>query len=87
VKKTVASATQSAKCFFFTLIHVQLLVSSCARTNKTSYKFLTNCHISIFSYKLRTDKEHLRLTILKKLRTASLNSKFTGSYKKSVMLI
>jgi len=27
----------------------------------------------------------LRLKILKKLRTASLNSKFTGSYKKSVM--
>jgi len=26
----------------------------------------------------------LRLKILKKLRTASLNSKFTGSYKKSV---
>jgi len=26
----------------------------------------------------------LRLKILKKLRTVSLNSKFTGSYKKSV---
>jgi len=26
----------------------------------------------------------LRLKILKKLRTASLNSEFTGSYKKSV---
>jgi len=26
----------------------------------------------------------LRLKILKKLRTTSLNSKFTGSYKKSV---
>jgi len=28
----------------------------------------------------------LRLKILKKLRTASLNSEFTGSYKKSVLL-
>jgi len=27
----------------------------------------------------------LRLKILKKLRTASLNSEFTGSYKKIVM--
>jgi len=27
----------------------------------------------------------LRLKILKKLRTASLNSEFTGSYKKSVL--
>jgi len=27
----------------------------------------------------------LRLKILKKLRTASLNSEFTGSYKKSVV--
>jgi len=29
----------------------------------------------------------LRLKILKKLRTASLNSEFTGSYKKSVFQI
>jgi len=29
----------------------------------------------------------LRLKILKKLRTASLNSEFTGSYKKSVLYI
>jgi len=28
----------------------------------------------------------LRVKILKKLRTASLNSEFTGSYKKSVSL-
>jgi len=32
----------------------------------------------------RTNKEQLRLIILKKLRTASLNSKFIGSYKKKV---
>jgi len=36
----------------------------------------------IFGYKLRTDQEQLRLKILKKLRIASLNSEFTGSYKK-----
>jgi len=35
-----------------------------------------------FGHKLRTDKEQLRLEILKKLRTASLNSEFTGFYKK-----
>jgi len=29
----------------------------------------------------------LRLKILKKLRTASLNSEFTGSYKKSVLYL
>jgi len=29
----------------------------------------------------------LRLKILKKLRTASLNSKFTGSYKKKVHIV
>jgi len=29
----------------------------------------------------------LRLKILKKLRTAILNSEFTGSYKKSVVLV
>jgi len=32
--------------------------------------------IKLFGY------EHLRLEILKKLRTASLNSEFTGSVKK-----
>jgi len=29
----------------------------------------------------------LRLKILKKLRTASLNSEFTGSYKKSIQFL
>jgi len=36
-------------------------------------------------YKLRTDSEQLRLKILERLRTASLNSEFTGSYKKRVL--
>jgi len=55
VNKTAASVAQSAKCICFTLIHVQLLVSSCMRTNKASYSFLTSWHNNIFGYKLRTD--------------------------------
>jgi len=46
--------------------------------------YLTSWHNSIFGYKLRTDQEQLRLKVLKKLRTASLNSEFTGSYKKGI---
>jgi len=38
VNKTAASAAQSTKCIL--LIHVQRLVSSCARTNKISCSFL-----------------------------------------------
>jgi len=36
VNKTAASAAQSAKCILLhaTVIHVQLLALSCARTNK-----------------------------------------------------
>jgi len=34
------------------------------------------------SSQLCENKQKLRLKILKKLRTASLNSEFTGSYKK-----
>jgi len=49
---------------------------------KLHIAYLTNWHNSIIRYKLRTDKERLRLKILKKLRTASLNPEFTGSYKK-----
>jgi len=45
--------SQSAFCFM--LIHVQLLVSSCARTNKTHIAYLSSWHKSIFGYKLRTD--------------------------------
>jgi len=44
--------------------------------------YLTSWNNSIFGSKLRTDLEQLRLKILKKLKTASLNSEFTGSYKK-----
>jgi len=49
---------------------------------KNFITYLTNRHNSILGYKLRTDAEQLRLKILKKLRTGSLNSEFTGSYKK-----
>jgi len=52
VNKTAASASQLAKCIM--LIHVQLLVSSCARTNKYFIADLTSWHNSIFGYKLRT---------------------------------
>jgi len=44
--------------------------------------YLTSWHYSIFDYKLRTKFKQLRLKILKKLKTASLNSKFPVSYKK-----
>jgi len=54
---------------------------SASQVQKNSYGFfLTSCHNSIFAFKLRT----LRLKILKKLRTASLNSEFSGFYKKKV---
>jgi len=58
--------------------------------NKNFIQLFNN---SIFGYKLRTYYEQLRLKILKKLlrlkilkklKTASLNSEFTGSYKKKV---
>jgi len=37
-------------------------------------------------YKLRTEKEQLRLKIIEKLRTANLNSEFTGPYKKCIFI-
>jgi len=61
---------------------------SYARTNKKLHiAYLTSWHNSIFAHKVRTDEEQLRLKILKKLRTASLNSEFTDSYKKGVTII
>jgi len=85
VNKTAASAAQLAKC---TLFHAYLrtTASSQVRENKQMLNsWFNSWHSSIFGYKLRTDLEQLKLKILKKLRTASLNSEFTGSYiKKSV---
>jgi len=49
---------------------------------KLHIAYLTSWLESIFGYKLRIDYEQLRLKILKQLRTARLNSEFTGSYKK-----
>jgi len=54
MNKTAASAAQLTKCIFM-LIHVQLLASSCARTNKNFIAYLTCWHNIIFGYKLRTD--------------------------------
>jgi len=67
--------------FCFILIHIQLLACSCEST-KFPIAYLTSWHNSIFGYKLRT----MRLKILKKLRTASLNSEFTGSFLQKKML-
>jgi len=54
------------------LIHVQLQLPAAQAQTKTLY--------SLFNKLVFT--EQLRLKILKKLRTASFNSEFTGSYKK-----
>jgi len=43
--------------------------------------YLISWRNSILGNKLRIDWKQLRLKILEKLRTASLNSEFTGSYK------
>jgi len=45
----------SQSSFCFTLIHVQLLQLSCARTNKTHVAYLSSWHKNIFDYELRTD--------------------------------
>jgi len=61
----------------------ELQLPAAQAQTKTSYSlaYLSSWHYSIFGYKLRT----IRLKILKKLRTASLDSEFAGSYKKSVI--
>jgi len=52
MNKTAANAAQFAKCIYssFMLIHVQLLASSCARTNKNFIAYLTSWHNSNFGY-------------------------------------
>jgi len=69
------------------LLHAYSLTTDNSQLHENKQKlqiaYLTSLHNSIFSYKLRTDQEQLTLKILKKLRTASLNSEFTCS-KKSV---
>jgi len=62
--------------------------TSCESTKKLHTADLTSwLYNSIFECKSRINSKHLRLKILKTLRTACLNSKFTGSYKKSVTTI
>jgi len=56
------------------LIHVKLQLPVARAQTKTSYFYFTSWYNNIFGYKLRTDKEKLRLKILKKLRAASLKS-------------
>jgi len=52
VNKTAATATQLAKCIYFTLQHVQLKLPAAREQTKTSYCLLNKN--SIFDYKLRT---------------------------------
>jgi len=63
-------------------IHVQLQLLATRTQIKLHIAYLPNRHNSIFGSKLRTDKEQLRLEILKKLRTASFNSQFISFFKK-----
>jgi len=59
------------------LIHVQCSSLLRKHKQKLHIAYLTSLHNSI----LVLNEEQLRLKMLKKLRTASLNSEFTGSYK------
>jgi len=84
MNKTAASAAQLAKRIFLHA-YSRTTASSQLRENKQKLHSLFNkLAEQYFGYKLRTDKEQLSLKILKKLRTASLNSECTDSYKKSV---
>jgi len=82
VNKTTANAAQFAKYIFLRAYSCTTAVPSCVSTNKNFIPYMTSWHNKILGYKLRTDEEQLKLKILKKLRTASLNSGFTDSYKK-----
>jgi len=71
------------------LLHAYLRTTASSQLREHKQKlhsFLTSWHNSIFGYKLRIDLVQLRLKILKKLRTASLKSKLTVSYKKNVLI-
>jgi len=83
VNKIAVNATQFAKCI---LLHAYSRTTSTSQAQlhenkQNSITYLSSWHKGIFGYKLRTDYEQLRLKILQKL-TGSLNSEFTGSYKK-----
>jgi len=53
--------------------------------NKTAASAAQLAKCILLHASARTTVAPMRLKILKKLKTASLNSEFTGSYKKSVM--
>jgi len=84
--RLAASATQFAKCI---LLHAYSHTTAIAqlRKNKKNKQnliaYLLSWHKSIFGKKLRTIV--LKLKFLKKLRTANLDSEFTGPYKKSIL--
>jgi len=69
VNKTVESAKQVAECI---LLHSY----SCTNCSSQLHKHKQKLHIAYLT------SWRMRLKILKKLRTASLNSEFTGSYNK-----
>jgi len=72
--KTAASAAQFAKCL---LLHTYLhttVTRSCMSTNKLHIAYLISWHNSIFGFIIKNNIRIMRLNILKKLRTASLNS-------------
>jgi len=57
-EQTAASAAQLASAFCFMLIHVQLLVPSCERTNKNFMAYLACWHNNSFGYKLTIEAEN-----------------------------
>jgi len=73
LNKIAASAAQLANCILLHAYSHTNAAPSCASTSKKLYvAYLTSWHNSIFGYKLRT---------------ASLYSEFTGSYKKLYFFI
>jgi len=64
------------------MLNVRLQLPAARAQTKTS-RFIERAGIIVFLVdKLRTNYEQLRWKILKKLRTTSLNSEFSGSSKK-----
>jgi len=71
---------QFVNCIFSQAYLRRGTASSCESTGKNIIKMK-------WHKKLRTNYKQLRLKIFKKLRTASLNPEFIGSYKISVWYI
>jgi len=80
VNKIAASAAQLAKCILL-YAYSRATASFQLHENKLKlYSLFNKLAYQIFGYTLRT----IETENPKKLRTANLNSKFTGSYKKKV---